>query len=234
MNEGAAMTRTTTLGRDGATYLAEVDAALSGVAPTERAELLEEVEDHLAAIHAELAPEELTRQLLLARLGPPSRYAADLAGSAGVEARATMNVVDEPTLWDLLASRRGISETWQYIRRLEPGWWALRGYLIAGLLVQTFASIPGAGNVGHLLFMHWRSSMFDNFGFTTSWVRLWLIVPIMAVVVISVLVGTKAERQRTVGNRLLTRAFDGVGVFALIATPMWWIGPEFYAFAIQR
>lgn len=227
------MSGTTLLGQAGLRYLSEVAAALGELDSTERGELLDEVREHLVSISSEVAPAELRRDLLLARLGPPSRYAAELAGAAGLSTLVPLGTRDaSASLWQTAQRHKILIPIWSYLRSLLPAWWALRGYLIAGLLVQSFGSFPGTGNIGRREFMHWKSDIF-SFGLGTSWVRLWFVVPIGAAVVASIVVGVHGERA-SITARLQNRALDAVALLGLVAAPMWWIGPEFYAFVLQR
>ena len=87
---------------------AELPAARSGRAladldPTERGELLDEVQEHLLAISSEV---ELTPELLVARLGPPARYAAELRGAAGLEPRSAGRRVTVMPIWRDVADTR--------------------------------------------------------------------------------------------------------------------------------
>ncbi|HEX2314873.1 MAG TPA: hypothetical protein VHJ17_14115 [Thermomonospora sp.] len=118
-----------------ARYAAGVRAALADLPETDRQELVEDLEDHLAEIAAE------SGEPLAARLGPPESYAAELraaygAGSAAGKrgrrlreaAVAAGRLVD-----DNPALRRG----WAYLREFRPAWWLARGYL-AAMLVWRF------------------------------------------------------------------------------------------------
>jgi hypothetical protein len=81
-------------------YAAAVRAALADLDPGERAQLLEDLEGHLAEVAAE------TDGPLTDRLGPPEAYGAELRAAYGARERATL-------LERLLAARR---------RRLSRRW----------------------------------------------------------------------------------------------------------------
>ncbi|MEV0998243.1 hypothetical protein [Nonomuraea sp. NPDC050202] len=104
----------------------------------EREELLEDLDDHLAEIAAEsdLALEE--------RLGPPEAYAEELASAYGerpqsagkrrVDARAWAAKV-RAALMRQAPSRSFLA----FLPELRPGWWVLRGYVLAMVLVSVTA-----------------------------------------------------------------------------------------------
>ncbi|GAA3200295.1 HAAS signaling domain-containing protein [Actinocorallia longicatena] len=114
-------------------YAAAVRAALADVPAADRAELLEDLEEHLAEIDAE------SGESLEARLGPPERYAAEL------RAAYTDVAVEKPrvTAWALFdRTEAGIAEFFEQrvpehpgvraaLRDARPMWWLLRGYLTA-------------------------------------------------------------------------------------------------------
>lgn len=227
------MTETTLLGPAGLGYLADVGGALADVQPAERDELLEEVREHLVSLAAE-AGHDLDREALVARLGEPTGYARELRSAAGLDETA---VAVEPimSIWRSFRGIPAIAPVWAYVQRLEPAWWAVRGYLIAGLVLPWWFGVPGITSGGEAFanayFLHWHV---DDLGFYTSRARFFWLLPIAAVVVVSVLIGVRAERSATMQKRLTSRVFDLVGVLALILLPGWWIGPLMYDFVLHR
>jgi hypothetical protein len=108
----------------------------------ERDELLEDLDDHLAEIAAE------SDVPLEERLGPPEAYAEDLL--AAYEDRPESAQKRRYRVRDRLGSwhsglrgqsaYRGFAA---FLPELRPGWWVLRGYVLAMLLL----SLPGEGRV---------------------------------------------------------------------------------------
>jgi uncharacterized membrane protein len=74
------MNDTTTLSQGSLLYLAQVGEALGDLPDGDRAELLDEVQQHLLAIAESTG--ESTHVELLTRLGSPSDYAAELRRSS--------------------------------------------------------------------------------------------------------------------------------------------------------
>jgi HAAS domain-containing protein len=115
-----------------AAYAAGVRAALADMSTAERAELLADLEDHLREVAAE------SDVSLRERLGTPKEYAAELRAAYGIGAGAS----------DLGRRLRmfvpALTPVWGVIKDLFPElrvlWWALRGYLIAGLVMSASAS----------------------------------------------------------------------------------------------
>jgi hypothetical protein len=124
--------------QDADRYLKDVAPHLAALPPDERAELLEDLAQHLREIAAEPGPP------LAERLGPPEAYAAELLASAGV---STAGVPGPPLLaraGSLLAGLRGSwvgQETIRLLPVLRPAWWVVRAYLAVSLLT-------GAGDHG--------------------------------------------------------------------------------------
>jgi hypothetical protein len=134
-------------------YLEAVRRALADLDPATRGELLEDLPEHLAEVAAE------GEGSLTERLGPPEAYAAELRAAAGVGAasptwagrfddriaegfrniRGSLSVADRkvgPVL--------GYSRFSEFLALLRPGWWLLRGYLVAmGITVLSGNSHPG-------------------------------------------------------------------------------------------
>lgn len=134
-----------------ASYVDRVRAALADLPPAVRDELLEDLPEHLAEVAAE------GEGPLADRLGPPEVYAAELRAAAGApipspnlddrvrdavrKARARLRVLDART-----GPLIGYGATSDFLRLLIPGWWVLRGYLVA----MGFAYVFGSGAIGLL------------------------------------------------------------------------------------
>jgi hypothetical protein len=114
-------------------YLKEVAPYLAAVPADERADLLEDLAQHLREIAAEPgAP-------LAQRLGSPEAYAAELLASAGVAAAADGR---RPALRSRSAALvtkgresrvgREVTKLWPVLR---PAWWVARAYLAVSLVV---------------------------------------------------------------------------------------------------
>ncbi len=148
-----------------AQYLEGVRAALSDLPEDVREELLEDLPDHLAEVWAEdTGP-------LAQRLGSPASYAAELRAAALITERTTGRASRPPLAVQLApalaAARRAEARVGAAARRadarvggwlgyptlstfgrlLRPGWWVLRGYLSA-LLVLDVLGIGGSGASG--------------------------------------------------------------------------------------
>lgn len=126
-------------------YLKEVAPYLAALQAEERADLLDDLAQHLREIAAEPGPP------LSERLGSPEAYAAELLVSAGVAAagrshpallsRATAFIARARATW----IGQEVVSTWPFLR---PAWWVLRGYLAVSLLAggQAFPVPRLAGN----------------------------------------------------------------------------------------
>jgi uncharacterized membrane protein len=117
--------------QDADRYLKDVTPHLAALPPDERADLLEDLAQHLREIAAEPGPP------LAERLGPPEAYAAELLASAGVDTAG----VGAPPLFaragSLLAAVRASwvgQETIGLLPVLRPAWWVVRAYLAVSLL----------------------------------------------------------------------------------------------------
>ncbi len=146
------MSTVSALARQGiAQYLEGVRAALSDLPEQVREELLEDLPDHLAEVYAEdTGP-------LAQRLGSPASYAAELRAAAGIPAGVPSWKLRPPLAVQLApvieTARRadvriggwlGYPTLSAFGRLLRPGWWVLRGYLLA-LLVLDALGIGGTG-----------------------------------------------------------------------------------------
>ncbi|MBB5774816.1 hypothetical protein [Nonomuraea jabiensis] len=108
----------------------------------ERGELLEDLDDHLAEIAAE---SELP---LEDRLGPPEVYAEELAAAYGDRPESGGRRRIDPRAWALGAHARLMDQGAYrgfvgFLPELRPGWWVLRGYLLAMLL----PALAGQGGI---------------------------------------------------------------------------------------
>lgn len=132
----------TPVATDQGTYAERVRAELADLPPTEQADLLAELDDHLAEVAAEGGT-------LADRLGPPEVYAAELRAAAGLPPRAPTLTPATPPARRGLADRvpPPVRELWVELR---PGWWLLRGLLVAwsttalvggGLVLPVLAAI---------------------------------------------------------------------------------------------
>ncbi|MFI5890722.1 hypothetical protein ACIA5D_11460 [Actinoplanes sp. NPDC051513] len=142
-------------------YVEAVERSLAGIAPATRSELLEDLPEHLAEVQAE------GTGTLRERLGAPEAYASELLASAGL-----VGGFPEPPparLAQLLALRDratavvdrvdiktgpiiGYEKASQFLVLLRPGWWVLRGYLVAMALAYILSDgtrlglLPRIGN----------------------------------------------------------------------------------------
>jgi hypothetical protein len=121
-------------------YYDRVRAALDGLAPDTRDDLLEDLPDHLAEVLAE------GEGSLRDRLGEPEAYADELRAAAGVEPAAVPTAhgvhralerglargSDLVRRFDVQAGRfAGYPRLMDLLRALSPGWWVLRGWIVA-------------------------------------------------------------------------------------------------------
>ncbi|HEV7886494.1 MAG TPA: hypothetical protein VGO92_02980 [Acidimicrobiales bacterium] len=123
------MTMTSTPADEVSRYVADVAAHLGGLDPDERAELLDDLQQHLLEVAAEPGPP------LHERLGPPADYAAELLGSVGADPAGASDKPPLRTRAGDLGRRLGLPARWAEARRflgeLRPAWWVLRGLLLA-------------------------------------------------------------------------------------------------------
>jgi hypothetical protein len=122
-------------------YLKQVAPHLAALPPDERADLLDDLAQHLQEIAAEPGPP------LEERLGSPEAYAAELLASAGVEARP---LPGPPLLTRAAALFATVRGSWlgQEAERmwpvLRPAWWVIRAYLAVSL----FSVVERNGTTG--------------------------------------------------------------------------------------
>ncbi|MHA3702641.1 HAAS signaling domain-containing protein [Jatrophihabitans sp. YIM 134969] len=117
-----------------ADYVAAVAAGLADLAPDDRAELVEELADHVAALLEERPDADLS-----AELGTPRAYAAELRAAAGLVGAPAAAPTVSTRLRDLV---RHVDSAQPWIRPtgrfLRPAWWVLRGVVVgaaAGLVL---------------------------------------------------------------------------------------------------
>jgi hypothetical protein len=126
-------------------YVDGVRAALADLPAPVREELLEDLADHLAEVAAE------ADGTLEERLGPPAAYAAELRATAGITGSgrtprfewetARIRAIGAARSADLRLGRTlGYERASDFGRLLRPGWWVLRGYLLALLFLGVFFS----------------------------------------------------------------------------------------------
>ncbi|NUR84103.1 MAG: hypothetical protein HOY71_08460 [Nonomuraea sp.] len=124
-------------------YAQAVRDALAG--HPDREELVEDLDDHLAEIAAESgAPLE-------ERLGPPAAYAEELVAAYGGRPQGRGRRRGRPREWAVrahagLLRQRPYQVLVAFLPELRPGWWVLRGYLLAMLLLAVTARsgiVPG-------------------------------------------------------------------------------------------
>ncbi|MEU0569668.1 hypothetical protein ABZ297_30420 [Nonomuraea sp. NPDC005983] len=101
----------------------------------EREELLEDLDDHLAEIAAE------SDVPLEERLGPPETYAEELVAAYGgrpsSRQRGRVRIRERVAALHVLMLRSApYSRLVAFLPDLRPGWWVLRGYLLAMLVLS--------------------------------------------------------------------------------------------------
>ena len=142
---------------DVATYAAAVRSALASLPDTERASLLEDLENHLAEVAGE---SDLSLQ---ERLGKPEDYAAELRSAYNFGSNTPNMKRRWPfreRSWALVKAAFG-TQVYRELRallpELLPGWWILRAYLIVLVFAFIFRGdsnlrpIPNPFSSGGLL-----------------------------------------------------------------------------------
>jgi hypothetical protein len=148
-----------------AAYMAAVERHLGDLPEPIRLDLMSELDLHLAEVAADLGPGMTLRDLL----GSPESYARELRETAeiqkeavGTRLRRSVFAAAAPltarvrTAADKFAASTGHADAADLAVRLRPGWWVLRGAIVAALFVywlataqfgvsgySVFASIPG-------------------------------------------------------------------------------------------
>jgi HAAS domain-containing protein len=196
------MTSTTTLEID--QYYERVRAALGGLTPEVRDDLLEDLPDHLAEVLAE------GEGSLRDRLGEPEQYAAELyAAAAGAGAGASAaaphrlhagwaRAAELANGFDLRAGRLvGYSRLTDLLRAIRPGWWVLRGWIVA----QFLAGIHGRWDIVPKI----GGSAVVGFAFT------------VAVIAASVWLGQRSLRFAEWPRRVMLVASAIIAAWALVS-----------------
>ncbi|NUP63226.1 MAG: hypothetical protein HOW71_13780 [Nonomuraea sp.] len=124
-------------------YAQAVRDALAG--HPDREELVEDLDDHLAEIAAESGTP------LEERLGPPEAYAEELVAAYGGRPQSRRRRGPRPREWAArahtgLLRHKPYEGLVAFLPELRPGWWVLRGYLLAMLLLAITADggiVPG-------------------------------------------------------------------------------------------
>lgn len=174
------MTTTPDRSTEIASYLAAVERHLGDLPTHIRQDIMSELDTHLSEVAADLEPGASLRD----HLGSPEAYARELRDTAEVDkepvrVRMRRKLADTAapalghlkTAADKYAVSTGYSGAAELGERLRPGWWALRGALIATLFVywlsaaqynvtgyHVFGSIPGLVLIiGLLLVGVWAS-----------------------------------------------------------------------------
>ncbi|MGD9751668.1 MAG: hypothetical protein AB7W59_11800, partial [Acidimicrobiia bacterium] len=138
---------TCTLSPASAAYLAAVEAELDDLPFDVRAELLDDLADHLAALAETDDLETGDLEELHRRLGRPAPYAAELRASAGLPQRPPGGATPtppRPPLGDRIVATGAYRFVDGYRAELRVTWWAARAVL-ATLLVAAVtgdASLP--------------------------------------------------------------------------------------------
>ncbi|WNV76438.1 HAAS signaling domain-containing protein [Geodermatophilus sp. DSM 44513] len=134
------------------TYAQAVRAELAALSPDRVAELLDDLEDHLAEVAAE------DGRSLEARLGSPADYARELCAAAGLTVGPPARPARGAALVDRLGRARawpGVHEALRFLPELRPAWWVVRAWAAVTVVDVVFVggtSFPlptlGLGPVG--------------------------------------------------------------------------------------
>lgn len=157
----------------------------------DREELLEDLDDHLAEIAAE------SDQPIEERLGPPQAYAEELAAAYGERPRRRRTSLRGRAAGAhaRLMAQAPYRALTGFLPELRPGWWVLRGYLLAMLLLV----LAGDG------------------GLVPGDIAGWVVV--VALVLVSVWFGRRTGGGRGRGRMMATAALvaNGLAVVTLLA-----------------
>jgi hypothetical protein len=163
--KGSTMTTTPDRSTEIASYLTAVERHLNDLPSHIRQDLMSELDAHLTEVAADLEPGAVLRDLL----GSPEAYARELRETAEVDkepvttrVRRKLSETAAPALAglkgaaDRYAVSTGHTDAAELRERLRPGWWVLRGAIVAALFVywlsaaqygvtgySIFGSIPG-------------------------------------------------------------------------------------------
>jgi hypothetical protein len=132
-----------------AAYMSAVERHLGDLPEAIRLDLMSELDLHLAEVAADLGPGMTLRD----QLGSPESYARELRETAevqkeslenrlrrGLAAAAAPLAARARTVADRFAASTGHADAGELAARLRPGWWVLRGALVAMLFVYWLAS----------------------------------------------------------------------------------------------
>lgn len=126
---------TPTTTREADAYLAEVRDHLDDLREEERAELLQDLAQHLADVSTDESNSDTDFRELL---GSPAAYAAELRSAAGLPPREPTVIATDtaPGFSERLMpfwNHRWVAATRRFLDELAPAWWVVRGYLVAVL-----------------------------------------------------------------------------------------------------
>lgn len=143
-----------------AAYMAAVERHLGDLPEAIRLDLMSELDLHLAEVAADLGPGMTLRDLL----GSPESYARELRETAEVQKEPASARIRRSLLTaaapltnrtraaaDKFAASTGHADAAELALRLRPGWWVLRGAIVAALFVYWLASAQ-FGVSGYSLF----------------------------------------------------------------------------------
>lgn len=126
-------------------YVAKVAASLADLPPEARADLVADLEQHLAEVAAD------SQQPLEASLGAPSAYAEELRASAGLDQSPAGRsggslVVAAQRLLDRMRHSPRMAGALRLAEELRPAWWVARGLAPAALVASlSYRSTRGVG-----------------------------------------------------------------------------------------
>jgi hypothetical protein len=154
------MTTTPDRSTEIASYLAAVERHLNDLPTHIRQDLMSELDAHLTEVAADLEPGAALRDLL----GSPEAYARELRETAEVDKepvatrmRRKLSATAAPALAglkgaaDRYAVSTGHTDAAELRERLRPGWWVLRGAIVAALFVY-WLSAAQYGVTGYSIF----------------------------------------------------------------------------------
>ncbi|MFC3494995.1 HAAS signaling domain-containing protein [Glycomyces rhizosphaerae] len=210
------MTTTPDRSTEIASYLAAVERHLNDLPTHIRQDLMSELDAHLTEVAADLEPGAALRDLL----GSPEAYARELRDTAEVDKepvakrmRRKFSETAAPALArvrtaaDRYAVSTGYADSAELRERLRPGWWVLRGAIVAALFVY-WLSAAQYGVTG-----------FSIFG---SLPGLLLMVAVLLVCVwASMRLGAKSTEWR--GRRRRWMIAGGIAIVALAGYQFSWL-----------
>lgn len=154
------MTTTPDRSTEIASYLTAVERHLNDLPTHIRQDLMSELDAHLTEVAADLEPGAALRDLL----GSPEAYARELRETAEVDKervsvrmRRKLSDTAAPALArfrgaaDKYAVSTGHADAAELRERLRPGWWVLRGAIVAALFVYWLSSAQ-YGVTGYSIF----------------------------------------------------------------------------------